>query len=244
MRSIMAAFFYMFALNKHLMKTNRFWSIFLVLFSISTLFTSCFETIEEININSDGSGTMVLTLNMSQSKTKVASLMKMKSVNGHKIPTQSEIRNEMNASAAALRAIKGISNVKTSLDFDNYIAVCKFDFNDAALLNVALQKIMSNYKVSDYNSVRYYYNKSKKTFTKAYMANNKTTQAYNNLKQDEKDVFRNATYTSIYRFATRVQSMTNKKSIISKSGTAVMHKAPILGVIHATTNISNSITLK
>ena len=218
--------------------------LFLCLLGISFLFSSCFETVEEINLNSDGSGTMVLTLNMSQSKTKVASLMKMQSVNGHKIPSQLEISQEMNASEAALRSIKGISNVHSTVDFSNYIAVFKFDFADVALINLAMQKILTKYKIMAHNATRYYYNKSTKTFTKAYMSNASTLTAYQKLKADEKDIFKKATYTSIYRFSTPVEERTNAQSAVSKSGTAVMQRANILGIIQSTTNISNSIKLQ
>nr|BFF39643.1 hypothetical protein BACY1_14480 [Tenacibaculum mesophilum] len=68
----------------------------LLLFSTISilLFTSCFEFVEEVSFNKDGSGSAVLTINLSKSKTKLASIMLLDSINGYKVPSKVTIRKK------------------------------------------------------------------------------------------------------------------------------------------------------
>lgn len=208
------------------------------------LFSSCFETVEEINLNNDGSGRMILTLNVSQSKAKVASLMKLKSVNGHKIPTQQEIVAELNKTASALRSTAGISNVKTTSDFNNYIITIAFDFKEVSDINTASSRIMQQYKIPAYNIARYAYNKASKTFVKTYQLNPETKKQYMQLKQEDKDVFKNALYTSVFRFNAPVKALSNKEAKLSGSKKAVMFRTALTNIVNYGTSINNTITLQ
>ena len=210
----------------------------------SLTLSSCFETVEEINLNSDGSGRMILTLNVSQSKAKVASLMKLKTVNGYKVPSQQEIISELNKTAVALRNTPGISNVKTTTDFSNYIFTVSFDFREVANINTASTKILQQYKIPAYNIARYQYNKPAKTFVKTYQLNPETKKQYMNLKQEDKEVFKNALYTSVYRFDTPVKAQTNKEAKLSGSKKAVMFRTAITNIVNYGTSVNNTITLQ
>lgn len=206
--------------------------------------TSCFQVVEEINLNSDGSGQMVITLNLSESKTKVASVLKMKTVNGRSVPSQSEILRRIKQTAESVKKIPGISNVKTNADFTNYIAEISFQFKDVANINEASKKIFAEYEIKVANAAVYNYNKSSKVFSRTYTHSAETKRAYNKLNATDKSVFENADYTSIYRFASPVASQSNASSKVSKSGKAVMQQTTMLSVIHAKTNLSNTIKLK
>jgi len=208
------------------------------------MFSSCFETVEEINLNSDGSGRMILTMNISQSKAKVASLMKLKSVNGYKVPTQQEVVAELRKTAAALSNTPGISNVKTTNDFNNYIFTISFDFRDVANINTASAKILQQYKIPAYNIARYQYNKAAKTFIKTYQLNAETRKQYMDLKPEDKEVFKNALYTSVYRFDTQVKAQTNKDAKVSGSKKAVMFRTAITNIVHYGTSVNNTIILQ
>lgn len=207
-------------------------------------FSSCFETVEEINLNADGSGKMILTLNVSQSKAKVASLMKLKTVNGHKIPTQQEIVAELNKTAAALRGMQGISNVKTTSDFNNYIITVSFDFKDVSNVNAASARVMQQYQVPANNFATYSYNKTTKTFNKSYQLSADTKRQYQQLKPEDKEVFKNALYTSVYRFATPVKAVSNKDAKISGSQKSVMFRTAITNIFNYGTSINNTINLQ
>lgn len=225
------------------MKIKNFLIVILLLISFVSL-SSCFETVEEINLNNDGSGHMTLTFNGSQSKAKLASVMKLSSVNGHKVPTVAEIKNELAQTAARLRAIPGISNVKTNADFQNYILSVSFDFKEVSQINTAFSKMLTAYKIPTYNAATYVYNKSTKTFTKTYQLNPATRKQYNELKQEDKEVFKSAQYTSVYRFQSLVKTMANTKASVSASKKAVMLKTPILNIINAGASVNNTIQLQ
>ncbi|WP_129021514.1 hypothetical protein [Edaphocola flava] len=210
----------------------------------SIMFSSCFETVEEINLNSDGSGRMILTLNVSQSKAKVASLMKLKTVNGYKVPSQQEIVAELNKTAVALRNMPGISNVKTTNDFSNYIFTVSFDFKEVSNINTASTKILQQYKIPAYNIARYQYNKAAKTFIKTYQLNPETKKQYMDLKQEDKEVFKNALYTSVYRFDAPVKAQTNKDAKLSGSKKAVMFRTAITNIVTYGTSVNNTIILQ
>ncbi len=225
------------------MKMKKFLMAVLLFLSFVSL-SSCFETVEEINLNNDGSGRMTLTFNGSQSKAKLASVMKLSSVNGHKVPTVAEIKNELAQTAARLRAIPGISNVKTNADFQNYILSVSFDFKEVAQINTAFSKMLTAYQIPTYNAASYTYNKGTKTFTKTYQLNPATRKQYNELKQEDKEVFKSAQYTSVYRFQSVVKSMANTKASIATSKKAVMLKTPILNIINAGASVNNTIQLQ
>ncbi|MBL0359080.1 MAG: hypothetical protein IPP72_20435 [Chitinophagaceae bacterium] len=65
--------------------------VYLLILSCAFLLQSCFEIIEQVFVKNDGTGTFQLVLNMSKSKTKISSILKMKTVNGHAVPTKEEI---------------------------------------------------------------------------------------------------------------------------------------------------------
>src|SRR5690606_34266997 len=106
-----------------------------ILFPLCALCSSCFQLIEEITVNTDGSGTLALTANLSQSRSKLASVMLLDSVNGYKVPSKKEIREELEEVSNTLRAIEGISKVSHTVDFENYILNIRFSFKNVANLN-------------------------------------------------------------------------------------------------------------
>ena len=102
--------------------------LFGAIMMLSVFATGCFEIREEVNMNSDGSGQLTLTVNMSESKTNLASYMKMDEVQGMEVPTKEEIEAEIERVKRALANSKGISNVSSSSDFENFIFKIKGDF--------------------------------------------------------------------------------------------------------------------
>ena len=218
-------------------------SVLIVMFFAVTL-ASCFQVVEEIDLNGDGSGHMVLTLNLSESKTKIASVLKMKTFNGRAIPSQSEIVSRIKKTAETIGETPGISNVKTHTDFNNYIAEISFRFKDVSQVNAVSKRLFTEYKIKIANAAVYNYNKTDKVFSRKYIHNAETKKAYNTLNATDKAVFENADYTCIYRFASPVASQSNTTAKISKSGKAVMQQTTMLSVIHARTNLSNTIKLK
>lgn len=217
--------------------------IFIILLFVCISLSSCFQVLEEINLGNDGSGTMSITLNLSESKTKVASILSMKTFNGRKVPTKEEIRQSVDKIADDLKKTSGISNVKKSVDFTNYIVVISFKFNNLTAVNSFSEKILKVYKINVANAAQYTYSKASKTFSKTYRSHPETKKSYEKLNQTDKSVFENAEYTSIYRFASTVKNQTNKKAKLSVSGKAIMQKTSVQDILHTQVNISNTIQL-
>ena len=115
--------------------------MYLGLFSCMLLFQSCFEIIEQVFIKNDGSGNFQLVINMSKSKTRLNSMMKMKTVNGHDVPSKEEITQKIADLEKTITITPGISNVKTRLDFNNYIVTLSCNFAKVGCLNAAVKNI-------------------------------------------------------------------------------------------------------
>lgn len=214
-------------------------SLLIILFSLS----SCFEVIEEINMKNNGSGDVLLTINLSQSKSKVASIMLLDSVNGHKVPSEKEIKAKLNEAVVYLRKAEGISNVKSSLDLDNFIATISFSFVNVSKINNLTKDILAQQKIKAPNNSYYSYSTANKTFVRKYEPLSTAKNSFNKLKSKDKEVFKTAKYVSIYRFESPVAKISNSGAIISKSKKAVMFKTNITSLINGTSNISNQIQL-
>ncbi|MBO9673824.1 MAG: hypothetical protein J7577_10305 [Sphingobacteriaceae bacterium] len=224
------------------MRLNQFYK-FLFLVILIPFLSSCFEVIEEISVKNDGTGDVVLTINLSQSKTKVASVMLLDSIQGYKVPSKQKIQQELNEAVAYLRKSEGITNVKSTADFNNFIATISFTFKDVSNINNITKNILAQQKIKATNTSSYTYNKVTKTFSRKYQAISTAKTEFNKLKAKDKAVFNGATYTSIYRFESPVTSSTNPASNISKSKKAVMLKSSIMDLINGKINVSNTIQL-
>ena len=224
------------------MNLKQFYKLLLFIFLIPVL-SSCFEVIEEISMKNDGTGDVTLTINLSQSKTKVASVMLLDSVQGYKVPSKQKIQQELNEAVSYLRKSEGISNVKSTSDFNNYIATISFSFKDVSNINNITKNILARQKIKATNTSSYTYNKATKTFSRKYQAIGTAKTEFNKLKAKDKAVFNGATYTSIYRFESVVTSSSNPASNVSKSKKAVMLKSSITDLINGNINVSNTIQL-
>ena len=226
-------------LNCHGIKCiNNLLFIFL-LFS----FTSCFQIIEEINMNNDGSGVATITLNMSSSKTKLASVMLLDSVNGYRVPSESDIRKAINEAVVYLQKTEGIRNVKQTVDLNNYIGSITFSFENINNINNLTSQILKQQKVNYSSPSSYSFVPSRGTFIRKYQPVENGKVQYLKLKEEDRTVFKQATYTSIYRFQKNILNSANPRAVISKSGKAIMLKCSVEDVITGKTNISNQITI-
>lgn len=206
--------------------------------------TSCFQLIEEINVKSNGCGDVTLTLNMSQSKTKLASIMLLDSVSGYKVPSKADITKKMNETVDYLKKSEGITNVKKTVDFDNFIATISFSFKDVSNINRLTDEIYKSLKLKGVNRSSYTFSKDKNTFVRNYVYTTEAKTSYDKLNSDAKSIFKTATYTSIYRFDSEIADYNNKQASLSKTKKAIMLKAPALDLINGKANLSNNIQLK
>lgn len=214
-------------------------SLFFLLFSL----VSCFDFIEEINVNNDGSGEITLTANLSKSRTKIASLMLLDSINGYAVPDKKEIAAQLDKTVKYLQEQNGISNVAKKADFTNFIFSISCNFQSVENINTIIASVFKENNLGTL-STTYTFNKKEKEFSKKYTFNPKFKSEYGKLSDENKEVFDQAFYTCIFRFNDEIESFSNKQSKLSKSKKAIMQKTPFLDLINGKINITNSIKTK
>lgn len=215
----------------------------ILLLSMPVLFSSCFEVIEEITMGKDGAGTMTLTVNFSQSKTRIAAIMLMDSIHGYKVPRKQEIQQEIDKTVVQLNRMPGISNVKSTADFTNFVGDIRFSFKDVADVNHLIKALLEQYKVQNVNVPTYNYNKENARFSRDYSYSSDVKEEFGQLKERDKNIFKTAAYVSILRFDTPISSFSNKLARISKNQQAIIQRLAIPDLINGQANISNQVQL-
>lgn len=218
-------------------------SLLLSIICSSFLLTGCFDFIEDINMNSNGSGHIKATLNFSKSSTKVASLMKLKSINGITIPTKEKIKSEAEAMSRILKNTEGISQVQYSLDFNNYIATVSCSFETINALNNFSKAIGTYFKSALGNNNSYAFNTKTGVFTRSYTYSQSLNKEYVKISETDKKYFDDAYYTQIIRFDKKIKSQQHISAKISSTSKAVLLKLKATDLISGKASLANTITL-
>ena len=207
------------------------------------LLTSCFDILDKVNIKADGSGDYTLILNASKSKTRITSLSKMETVNGKKVPKKSEIESKINQAAQIFKTTPGISNVKTSMDFDNYIIKLSCSFKKIENVNAGLEQLKAKNIIGKMIPTNIYTsNFAKKTFTRNKV--NTFKDDYQKLSAADKEVFATAKYTSVLQFENTIKSQSNAIYQLSPNKKAVKVDGNILDFILEKKPLQNNIQLQ
>jgi len=216
------------------------------LFFSMTWLIGCFEVLEEINLNADGSGHMLVTVNLSKSRTKLASMMLLDSVNGHKIPSKDDINESLKQAVAHLKETKGISNIKKTADYENYIFTISCDFekieNIDAIFKDAIRKQNQREKTK-FNTTNFSFNNSSQLFKRHFSYDTAVKKSFNGLKKEDKKIFEDASYTAIYRFKKEVKSVSNTNAKIAPNKKAVFLRVAAMDLILGQKNLENNIQL-
>src|SRR5690606_25281831 len=181
------------------------------------LLSSCFELLEDIKLNSDGSGTIKTTLNLSKSSTEVASLMKLKSINGIEIPSKQTIQSKAEEVALLLKATKGISQVQYQLDFNNYIATVSCHFTSMSALNSFSKTLATHFKSTLSANNSYDYNAKTGIFKRTYIHTDAFKKTYAKIAEADRKYFNDAYYTQIIRFDKTIKSQQHPTAKISST---------------------------
>ena len=194
-------------------------------------------------MKADGSGEYAVILNASKSKTRLQSISKMETVNGKKIPKKSEIENKVKAASDIFRTVAGISNVKTRLDFDNFIIKLSCNFRKIENINTGLEQLKAKNIIGKAIPTQLYKNNTaEKTFIRNKIASYKND--YDKLSKADKEVFSNATYTSILQFENLIKSQTNNAYTMSPNKKAIKLDGHILDFILQKKQVQNQISLQ
>lgn len=207
------------------------------------LCSSCFEIVEEVSFNKDGSGHVVLTLNLSKSKTKLNSIMLLDSVNNYKVPTEKEIRIHIADAIKRVNQIKGISNLKNSINFNDFIFTVSCDFTDTEALNAVISNFSSRKDAALIKQNKHFnFDKSKNSFTRNYHYN--LAREFKKTKMEDRKIFDTASFTTIYRFKSPISSSKNQTAKIAGSKKAIMLKVSAQDIIQNKNSIKNQIQLQ
>lgn len=204
------------------------------------LLTSCFDILEKVNVKADGTGEYTVILNASKSKTRLASISKMETVNGKKVPKKPEIENKINEASRIFKSTPGISNVKTSVDFNNYVIKLSCNFKKIENINAGLEQLKAKNILGKMIPTQIYSQSlDKKSFARNKVSTFKTD--YDKMSTADKEVFNNAKYTSVLQFENTIKSQTNSSYALSPNKKAVKLDANILDFILQKKQIQNTI---
>lgn len=183
-----------------------------------------------------------MILNASKSKTRLQSISKMETINGKKVPKKSEIESKVTQASNIFKSIPGISNVKTSLDFDNFIIKLSCNFKKIENINAGLEQLKARNIIGKTVPTQLYkQNVAEKTFIRNKIGSYKND--YDKLSKADKEVFSDATYTSILQFENVIKSQSNNSYTVSPNKKAMKLNGNILDFILQKKQIQNTISL-
>lgn len=212
-------------------------------FALLLICASCFEIIEEVTLNDDGSGKVTLTLNLSRSKTKINSMMLLDSVNNYKVPSEQEIRNHFAEMIKTVKNTTGISNVTNSIEMEDFIFTLSCNFDNVDALNTVVSNFSSKEEAQRIKNHKHFsYNKVNQLFTRSYHYD--LAKEIKKTKMEDREVFKSASIATIYRFPNEIASSKNDDAKISKSKKAIMLKISAQDIINEKKSIKNQIKLQ
>lgn len=186
------------------------------------LLTGCIEIIDDLTLNNDGSGTFRYTVNLSSSKVKVNSILALDSLDGKKVPSIAEISDRADKIVDLLKARNGISNVSFSADYDNFIFKLSCDFASLESLQKAIREVVrSESGNKDIPELDHQWLKFDNT-TLVRSIPQVTAQKAKDIKQEDRELLKTGSYTSITRFESEVERCENPGCSVSKNKKAVM----------------------
>lgn len=206
---------------------------FLILF-ICFLCTSCFEITERIKHHRDQSGQYTLTVDFSKSWFKTKSAIFLEEIDGVKIPDEVEITQKLSDFKHTASKIDGISNVKTTTNFDDYIFTISLDYKNLTALNFAMNSINKQ------NNQIHVVSNGMNTFERR--ASYPIPEKLVNDPKRKADL-EEANIVGIYSFDTEIASVKNANSKISKNKKTVFLKHNIYNVLKKPVLMNNSIQL-
>jgi len=217
--------------------------IYGILFMFSLLLTGCFEIVEEVSLNEDGSGHITLTLNLSRSRTKLNSIMLLDSVNDYAVPSKAEIKQHFEEITNTIKGSKGISNVTDVLNMKDYIYTVSCDFATVDALNTVVSNFSSKDEVKKIKQQKHFnYDKNQHLFIRNYHYD--LAKEFSKTNMADRKIFENASYTTIYRFKNPIQSSKNSAAKISGNKKAIFLKVDAQDVIANKNSIKNQIQLQ
>ena len=210
---------------------------FLCLFSL----TSCIELIDDITINSDGSGKFKYSVNLSSSKIKVNSIIALDSLNGYKVPKILELKQKIAQFEKTMSSQPGISNVKIESNWEDFIFKFNCDFDNLHNLQIAFKVSLNSMNSGlSINSENDWISISGNCLVRDIPEFN--TQLYNS-KYIKDEELKSSKYTSITRFDKEISNFENSSAQLSKNKKAVMIQTDLKNLLDNPNKLDDKICI-
>lgn len=213
-----------------------------LLFLSLCLFTGCFDVIEDITLNEDGSGSFKLTLNLSQSKETIQNYLQAGTVQGTKLPTQQEVDGKIDDVKWVLSNIKGISDVQIEKDWDEFIYRATGNFTNVKALNTAINTVANELNQSGIPTImkdNFAYNADKREFQRLFKY--RIPNVFDDMEPMIKYMMETATITTIQRLPSEVKSTSNEGSNLSRNKKSVLWKSTVAELVKGEKRPKNTI---
>ena len=204
---------------------------------------SCFEVLEEVSLNKDGSGHFKYTVNFSQSASQIRSLLLQEHVDGYVVPSRQKINKKYTDICRLTRQVKGISNVDYNCDLEYFIFTYSCDFSDITALNSAVDSVQLAFKHKEIKKKSYFsYSVQSHLFERK--GDSELLSAYLKMTERQRSIFIGANYTCLYRFEASVDTTSNLGAKIAINRKAVFYQLDVLTVMTEPASINQKIQLK
>lgn len=206
--------------------------------------SGCFEVLEEVDMNLDGSGHVKITFNLSQSKTQLKSIMLLDSINGYAVPKRRDLEVELATLEQEVKRIPGISGVSIAANYGKFVFAISGDFQTIHSLNLAINEVGERMNRTPYASVRVTnFGYENQVFNRhhRYIVDQ---AEYRQIKPQDRIVVEGAHYLCIYRFPVAIQSYSHPRAILSKSGKSILLRSSVKRLIKGKETVENQISLR
>ena len=202
------------------------------------LLTSCIEIIDDVTLNSDGSGKFAYTINLSQSKIDVNTYLSLDYYDGKKVPSKDEIKQKIYDFRDMMNKQPGISECKVTINETDFIIKLNCNFTSIEKLQDAIFTVVETMSQKSVTK-EYWVTKSNDTITKKIPD---FISGYKSLTDSEKTKLNSGVYISILRFDKLIKSSNNEVSVISKNQSAVLTRINALE-LSQNPSLSNNVVI-
>ncbi len=219
--------------------------LMIYILSVITIFSmsSCIEIIDDLTMNSDGTGTFKYTINLSASKIKINSVLALDSLDGKKVPSIEEIKQKINHFKSKFELKPGISNLTIESNYTDYIFKIKCDFTSVSALQDAVHQVIIEEKL-DHNIKELSENWI--TWDGQKLIRNIPDYTINkskNLTENEIEQLKQGKYTSVTRFDRPIEKSLNSNAKLAPSKLAIMLQTNTYSLLQNINLLENTIYL-
>lgn len=198
----------------------------------SILLTSCFEVVEEWNVNTDGSGSWTLSLNASKSRTELDAISLLDSFRGYPVPNKDRLLSRVNELVDRFNQTDSVKAQIVQVDTAFYIVDLKVSFQSVTALNRAIHHLHGDDSVR--TEIGYNHHQFGRSISVA------DSRPYKRL---EKVDFKGSVYTRICRFKQPI-GIPPDGVRVSPDRKACMYQSPVNSIIQQPEILNFIINLK